>query len=189
MGNNVLVPCLCCHFVDLPRFTLHRRPCCTQPDSFICLFCSTVEGACHVCVREWWGKGRKRGGGDRPIAAVSPVGLPSWGLWSGQHVVLPFWGWVCRFSGMGQSVWNGGRMGEWEKEELNKKQHTCAAFDKQFFWLCLCEPCISCKAFLHIMLEIQKGWNWVIASGKPTFYFIMLYHAFSCFWCFLKEKK
>jgi len=27
------------------------------------------------------------------------------------------------------------------------------------------------------------------ASGKPTFYFIVLFHAFSCFWCFLKEKK
>ena len=26
-------------------------------------------------------------------------------------------------------------------------------------------------------------------SGKPTFYFIVLFHAFSCFWCFLKEKK
>jgi len=26
-------------------------------------------------------------------------------------------------------------------------------------------------------------------SGKPTFYFIVLFHAFLCFWCFLKEKK
>jgi len=35
-------------------------------------------------------------------------------------------------------------------------------------------------------LAINENYH---ASGKPTFYFIMLFHAFSCFWCFLKEKK
>ena|SRR6266404_3833553 len=41
---------------------------------------------------------------------------------------------------------------------------------------------LRCSVLIGLVLCIPL-------SGKPTFYFFMLFHAFLCFLCFLKEKK